>query len=243
MSTWRKRIDAKAKTLLISDEQFYIFEEAWNQRKHASSPATMLSCPICRDFSSCLVPFHGCSTHRVCKSCLQHAKDSDVHSCALCPVPDATLHLQCPSCKHIGFYESVAAAEGAVCNSCSLRFVPQLLRTFKRAPHTYTNFVTHKEVVELRQEFHESGGRVRCPSCRQPLERAFACNELFHCGHERVCAACGCFSFRWEAGLVQHRRERGCVSMPEEGHDEHVCVRERLRESFRNDGIELQDSN
>ena len=220
--------------MILSDSQFHILQDKWAQAK--ADEKLVFSCPICRDFCQAVVPFLNCSNHLVCASCLEHAKSSDVRVCPLCPVPEAQLHLQCPACSHT-FFSNSEARVGAQCPKCTASFVPRLVRTFKRAHHTYTNFLTDKEKSTLQAEFQECGGRVQCPGCRHPIERALACNELFHCGYERVCAACGCFSFRWEAGLVQHRRERGCMCHPDAQENEEACVRARLRKSLEMDGV------
>jgi hypothetical protein len=234
MSKWRRRIDEKASRMILSDSQFHILQDRWSLNK--AEERMVFACPICRDFCSSVVPFFSCSNHLVCAACFEHARASDVKVCPLCPVPDAHLHLQCPECSHLFFCPSEANT-GADCPACKSHFQPRLIRTFKRSAHTYTNFLTENEKQILKSEFEDGAGRVRCPGCRHPIERAVACNELFHCGHERVCAACGCFSFRWEAGLVQHRRESGCMCMPDAQEDEVSCVRKRFRESLERDGV------
>jgi hypothetical protein len=180
----------------------------------------------------------GCSTHRVCADCVEHARSSDVTRCVFCPVPDATLHLQCPCCSAVNV-TTQDAVHGCTCQQCASHFVPELLRIFKRGPHTYTNFLTDEERNRLAREFHATGGRVQCPTCRHPVERATACNELFHCGHEKLCAACGQFAFRWEAGLVQHRRESGCLCVPDPNANEVEGVRKGWELSLRNAGVHV----
>jgi len=224
--------------MILSDSEFHLLQDRWTQAK--SHQHMVFPCPICREFCASLVPFFSCSSHPVCAACLEHARASDVNVCPLCPVPDAQLHLACSQCSHTFFSRAESSLE-ATCPQCAHAFVPRLSRIFKRSAHTYTNFLTDKEKQVLVSEYQECSGCVRCPSCRHPIERAFACNELFHCGHERVCAACGCFSFRWEAGLVQHRRERGCLCMPKEGEqgDEFARVRDRVRESLEQEGVHV----
>lgn len=231
---WRKRINDTAKRMLLSDAEFHILQDRWRQRRDDIVMGE--ECPVCKTFSTNLHPLCGCSIHRVCANCVQHASDSDVRRCVFCPVPDATLHLRCPCCAHVHVTMDMSAVQGMTCR-CGHHFVPDLLRVFKRGPNIYTNFLSDNEKRQVQDEFHACGGRVQCPSCRHPIERESACNELFHCGYERVCAACGQFAFRWEAGLVQHRRESGCPCNPNPDDNEIETVRERVRQSYTEAGI------
>jgi len=234
---WRKRIEAKAKTMLLSDAEFHVLQDRWHlQRQHMTLGE---ECPVCKGFGVNLQPLCGCSQHRVCEDCADHARQSDVTRCVFCPVPDATLHLQCPSCSAVKVTTDADALHGCACLQCHTTFTPQLLRIFKRGPHTYTNFLTEAERLQLSHEFRTTGGRVQCPTCRHPVERASACNELYHCGHEKLCAACGQFAFRWEAGLVQHRRESGCACVPDTQADEAACVRDRWMLTLQNAGVQI----
>lgn len=231
---WRQTVQEKAKRMLLSDADFHVLQDRWALQRLNLTLGE--DCPVCKSFHTALQPFFGCSKHRVCAECVQHAHASDVHSCVFCPVPDAVLHLQCPSCSYVTV-STMDALHGATCASCRSCFVPSLLRVFKRGPNAYTNFLTDAERKLLSSEYRATGGRVQCPSCRHPIERASACNELVHCGHEKVCAACGKFAFRWEAGLVQHRREDGCACIPNPQEDETVGVRNRWRLALLQAGV------
>ena len=221
--------------MMLSDAEFHILQDRWaSQRQNLTLGE---ECPVCKGFSLDLVPLCGCSRHRVCSDCSEHARQSDVTRCVFCPVPDATLHLQCPHCASVTVTDA-DALHGCVCIQCRMEFQPVLLRIFKRGPHTYTNFLTPAEKTQLASDFAVTAGRVQCPTCRHPVERASACNELFHCGHEKICAACGQFAFRWEAGLIQHRRESGCACVPDPNADEGASVRERWRQSLMEAGVQ-----
>jgi hypothetical protein len=225
--------------MLLSDAEFHTLQDRWALQRLNLTLGE--DCPVCKSFHTVLHPLCGCSKHRVCTDCVQHAKDSDVKQCVFCPVPDALLHLQCPSCTSVSVC-TMDALHGVHCGTCRVHFVPSLLRVFKRGPHAYTNFLTEAERQQLTSEFRATGGRVQCPTCRHPIERASACNELVHCGHEKVCAACGQFSFRWEAGLVQHRREQGCACVPNPEEDEATNVGIRWRHALIQAGVtELAD--
>lgn len=226
--------------MLLSDAEFHILQDRWAMQRQNVTFGE--DCPVCKSFHTDLYPLCGCSKHRVCSDCVQHARDSDIKQCVFCPVPDATLHLRCPACTAVSV-RTMDDLHGVHCDQCQTAFVPTLLRVFKRGPHTYTNFLTDTERHQLASDFRATGGRVQCPSCRHPIERASACNELVHCGHEKVCAACGRFAFRWEAGLVQHRREDGCACVPNPDDDEARCVRARWKEALVQAGVtELDDA-
>jgi len=184
-------------------------------------------CSVCFE-SATLKDFIGCSKHAACSSCLQHASLSGVISCALCPLPLANYHVQCSQCLNKFYSDSIN------CNcSCGNKFIPQLSRIFKRGPHTYTNFLDEKDKQWLKNQFNQYGGCVWCPTCGIGLQRSDACNELYHCGVEKVCACCGQFNFRFEQGMVQHRKESGCAAYISEdkdivGGNERFITREKL---------------
>lgn len=172
------------------------------------------TCAVCTE-KDVLHPFFKCTRHAVCQTCLQHAQTCELTCCSFCPVPAATLHLQCPNCA-FEFHTDASARFGTSCGNCGSNFVPQLLRIWKRGMHTYTNFLTETERKLLNDDFNSSGGHVHCPSCRLALSRSSACNDLFHCGFERVCACCGQFAFRWERGLSEHRQLTKCAPVVEQ---------------------------
>lgn len=206
----------KALSMLISDEEMQDLIE--NKKKDKGE------CAVCFDQAS-LQPFLTCEKHKICKGCTMHASQSDVFKCALCPVPPPIFHVQCP-CLNIFFSHSLQCK----C-SCGNEFIPKLSRLFKRGPHTYTNFLEAKDKAWIRDQFNKYGGCVWCPTCGQGLQRSSACNELYHCGVEKVCACCGQFNFRFEKGMVEHRKEKGCASFFEGG-DEQEMTRKRLEEQI-----------
>lgn len=195
----------KAKHLLLTD---FEFEEWWLQHGDAAN-FTIRACDICGATSKCS-PFFSCKVHAVCSDCAAHAKDCNVSACACCPRTQAVLHVRCPECAQ-DWRVPEAERETAVCPCCaspSWRGT-QLCRVFTRNG-SYTNFLTEEEWFNLQRTYESNAFAVRCPQCGQSVERESACNELHHCGHGSVCAACGEFSFPWEQGLCEHRRSSCC---------------------------------
>ena len=184
------------------------------------------SCAVCFE-NATLDNFLTCTKHRICSSCTKHAATSGITTCALCPIPSANYHVQC-ECS-LKFFSETLLCE---C-SCGSAFTPKLSRIFKRGPHTYTNFLDDKDREWLKNQFNKYGGCVWCPTCGQGLQRSDACNELYHCGVEKVCACCGQFNFRFEKGMIEHRRESGCASYVSDDRDvrgnEPDVTREKLR--------------
>jgi len=210
----------QAMSRLISDEELH---DIMHKKDNGS-------CSVCFEVTS-LHDFMNCAKHGACKSCLHHASLSGITSCAMCPKPEANYHVQCPSCLNKFFSDSI----NCKCN-CGHAFTPKLSRIFKRGPHTYTNFLDEKDKLWLKNQFNQYGGCVWCPTCGIGLQRSEACNELYHCGIEKVCACCGQFNFRHEQGMVQHRKESGCASYISEDRDikgnEHFVTREKLRQNI-----------
>lgn len=180
--------------LLLSDDDHREWQEwfMWRQKDAV--------CPACFEFTSADNLRMLCANHRLCTSC--HALNQKYSGkCLFCPPPAATLHLQC-KCKHV-FYSS--KQDTIHCPACSAPVEITLSRVWKRG-RAYTNFLTQKERHQIQVEF-ACLKAVQCPGCRQGIERKEACNELCHCGYEKVCATCGYFSFSWESGLRQHFEE------------------------------------
>lgn len=200
---WRKNIESKAKQMLLSDEDaFKLFERYYSQQI-----ITYPTCLLCKETVHQVFPMNGCVQHGICADCTEHARLSEVKTCAFCPIPTAVFDIQCPECN----IQFTTSSLEATCPNHHT-FTVQLLRTWKRGQHTYTNYLKPEEKQWIKKEMDEYPFSVHCPTCRTPLERSSACNELYHCGHECVCNACGQFSFRWENGLHEHRHETGCAS-------------------------------
>ena len=217
MAAERRR---RALAMLVSDDELNDLMQ--NKQKG--------ECKVCfeRDF---IEPFFMCSKHSICKMCKGHATLSGITSCALCPVPVANYHVECPSCLKKFFSEVISCA----C-SCGHHFLPKLSRIFKRGAHTYTNFLDAKDKEWLKNQFKQFGGCVWCPTCGQGLQRSDACNELYHCGIEKVCACCGQFNFRFEKGMLEHRKESGCASHvhedPDINNNESEVTRRKLAQTL-----------
>lgn len=200
---WRRRIDAKAKEMLLTDEETSVIFERFQKEKHEIVPYPV--CLLCQEKVFQVFPMNGCMQHGICADCTEHAAHSEIKTCSFCPTPSVVFDIQCPVCQVQFLSDSLQT----ICPN-KHEFHVKLLRIWKRGPHTYTNYLKDEEIHWIKKEMEEFPMAVHCPTCRTPLERSSACNELYHCGHECICNACGQFSFRWEEGLQEHRKESGC---------------------------------
>ena len=209
MNSFRIKRIINEKQLIMSDDDFLDFYEI--RKRKLLIQVQGGQCPVCFDYKQDLTSFCGCDKHLLCSECQSQAKISEILNCSFCPIPSSILHLKCPSCSHIGYYKKnndLNININIECVKCLLNFIPKISRIFKRNTNTYTNFITENEFDKLQLLYNTFDGCVWCPTCHQPLQRLEACNELYHCGYEKVCSCCGKFSFRWEKnGLLNHRKE------------------------------------
>lgn len=238
MTSKRKRleIERKASLMILSDEETQNIYSNYYRRKYFYEN---LSCLVCKQENVQLNSFFQCSSHRICAQCLEHAKICEIHSCTFCPAPPINFHLQCTHCQYTYYTNDLIENE---CPKCQKEFPIRLLRIWKRGLNTYTNFLTEEEKQILRSQFFDYPGKIFCPSCRIPLERSTACNEIHHCGPEKVCNACGQMSFRWEMGLHQHRKQSHCANMIHEDtealeYGEYTMIHKRLEKEYKQCGI------
>lgn len=231
-NAWRKRIEAKAKEMLLSDDEAnIILQRFYKQREEQIVYPT---CLLCQEKVLQVFPMNGCTKHGICAECTEHAANSEIKTCSFCPTPSVTFDVQCPFCKIQFFTDSLQTT----CPNHH-QFDVKLLRIWKRGEHTYTNYLKDEEIHWIKKEMEEFPSAVHCPTCRTPVERSSACNELYHCGHESICNACGQFSFRWENGLQEHRKESCCAKhvdfdseMKIEG--EGCCIQRRKKNWLKN---------
>jgi hypothetical protein len=230
-SFWRRNIELKAKSMLLSDEEtFKILNNYYTQKSIVIYP----TCLLCNEVVNQVFPMNGCQKHLICSDCTEHAELSNVLQCSFCPIPTAEFDVQCPICS----VQFITTSLDTTCPNHH-SFHVNLLRSWKRGENTYTNYLKEEEKHWIRKEFEEYPTSIHCPTCRTPLERSSACNELYHCGHECVCNACGQFSFRWENGLHQHRQESGCASHVDVDSEvklkgEGACIFERKKKIIDN---------
>ena len=195
----RKR---RAQELLLSDAEY----ETFVRMKHARTENLRTPCIVCRELGSdSMTWFSGCNKHPVCQSCKAFGATCGVLSCPVCPPQPLHAELLCKTCnattltKVFGF--------NFTCDTCGEKQEGNYLRMFTRNGRL-TNFLTVQERDEIFQRpLHTL---LSCPCCTTHLERASACNEMYHCGRQVSCAACGSCSFPWEEGLQQHRKESCC---------------------------------
>lgn len=199
----RKGLEQRAQTLLLSDEEFHtLWENVLRQKQELAQVQSFsfsFQCSSCFTLLSSRNHQSFCENHLLCSDCYQLALDAHVKTCPFCPPPKQTMQVRCCHCQAISTCE---ASENFTCSCCSAFQPSHLLRHFQRQ-YSFTNFLEKQEYLTLKQEYENNKFSVKC-LCGQSLCRASACNELYHCGHHRICACCGAASLPWEETLAKH---------------------------------------
>ena len=212
----RARLDRLAPKYLMTDDELIAFvdrkriervHEARMQEATRTLESLQLqarpACSSCQDGNTLLTSSYGCQQHLLCSECADVASKAEVKTCPFCPPPPVGMDVRCHSCNHVS---SLQASESFIC--CNQLQESRLLRHFHRDGRL-TNFLTAEELLRMRHQFKSSNFAVTC-MCGMAVERQSACNELYHCGHHRLCACCGAFTLPWEDTLQQHCAESGC---------------------------------
>ena len=225
MKRWTKRTPQE---IILSDEEHL---HMWELKRIERSP-----CAICAAVSE---SFPYCTSHPFCGDCTLHARSCGVKECPMCPQAPWNLHLRCQVCSEITIFENEICQRKEF--ECCTRQEINLIRIFQRSQQSqqrqcFTNFITPEESLKLEEEVRKNNYAPSC-WCGQALEKTSACNDVFHCGKQSVCYACGCRSFPWESGISKHREESKCPLYFYQDdlarqHGEHEAMRIRFRQEL-----------
>jgi hypothetical protein len=102
--------------------------------------------------------------------------------------------MQCKSIVHIRLHKGYS------------RYFTEKLSNGSTIPmrkHCVTNFMKQQKIESFKNTFPLV--HANCPTCKTPLYKTSACNDLKHCGSMNVCNFCCMHSFPWEEGVpIEH---------------------------------------